>query len=116
MLQLNKDIKTQSFKDLIAAEPKVMLSDSVPKDVIELLELEIAKCRDSARLLKLICLISLTNNGIPKDPYNLLKKEFTDAFGIAELLRLLNLERAGILKKKESGKNLWYTLRTVLIL
>lgn len=116
MMELSKQVGTQSFKTLIAAEPRVMLADSAPKDVVDLLELEIAKCRDDSRLLRLMCLVSLTNNGVPKDACALLRKEFVDAFGVSELLRLLNLERAGLLKKKESGKNLWYTLRTVMVM
>lgn len=93
----------QSFKHMLNMEPKIVMADGLPKDVMECLELEIAKCEEKTRLLRLLCLLSLTQNGLPKDYYNLITKEFVDAFGIEELLRILNLERAGLLKRQEKG-------------
>eukprot|EP01022_Parablepharisma_sp_SALTPOND_P014660 TRINITY_DN2012_c0_g1_i1.p2 TRINITY_DN2012_c0_g1~~TRINITY_DN2012_c0_g1_i1.p2 ORF type:complete len:503 (-),score=63.72 TRINITY_DN2012_c0_g1_i1:2036-3544(-) len=102
-----------NFKQMVSMEPKVILADTLPKEVIDFLELEIAKCEEKERLLRLLCLLSLTNNGLPKDAYNLLMKEFIDAFGIAELMRVLNLEKVGLLKKKESGGLQWGLIKTV---
>ncbi len=102
-----------NFKQMVSMEPKIMLAEGVPKDVIEFLELEIAKCEEKARLLRLLCLTSLMNNGIPKESYALLTKEFIDAFGISELMRILNLERVGLIKKKETGGLQWNLLKSV---
>jgi len=111
--QLGKLVIKHSFKQMVSMEPKIILADSVPKDVLEFLDIEIAKCEDKPRLLRLLCLISIINNGIPKDNYASLTKEFVDAFGISELMRIMNLERVGILKKKESGGLQWGLLKSV---
>ena len=109
---LDKQIIKHTFKQLLEIEPRIINASDAAKDVLEFLELEIAKCEEKTRLLRLLCLYSLTQNGIPKDQYALLTKEFVDAFGIAELLRILNLERAGVLKRKEGASN-WTTIRDV---
>lgn len=102
----------QSFKHLLNLEPKIVQANQMPKDVLDSLELEIAKCDEKTRLLRIMCLLSLTQNGLPKDTYNLLTKEFVDAFGISELMRIMNLERAGLLKRQEKGTN-FSTLRDI---
>jgi hypothetical protein len=109
---LDKQISKHTFKQLLGMEPKIINAADAAKDVLDFLELEIAKCEEKTRLMRLLCLYSLTQNGIPKDQYQLLTKEFVDAFGIAELLRVLNLERAGILKRKE-GSSTWASVRDV---
>ncbi len=102
-----------NFKQMVALEPKIILADSFPKEVVAALELEIAKCEEKTRLLRLLCLLSLTNNGIPKDSYALLTKEFVDAFGVSELMRILNLERVGLLKRKETDALQWNFVKSV---
>ena len=104
-------VDKHSFKQLAEMEPKIIMSDEFPKDVPGFLEMEIAKCEEKTRLLRLMCLLSLVGNGLPKDVYTTLTKEFVDAFGITEMLRLLNLERAGILRKEKSGGIPWKNVR-----
>eukprot|EP00826_Nyctotherus_ovalis_P036074 TRINITY_DN3169_c0_g1_i3.p1 TRINITY_DN3169_c0_g1~~TRINITY_DN3169_c0_g1_i3.p1 ORF type:complete len:209 (-),score=40.44 TRINITY_DN3169_c0_g1_i3:168-749(-) len=43
---------------------------------------------------------SLTLGGLSKDKYNLLGKEVVARFGSEEIMRLINLNKAGLLKKK----------------
>ena len=88
-------------------EPKIINSEIPPKEATEFFEIEIAKCEEKTRLLRLLCLFSVTNNGIPKDHFATLTKEYIDAFGVSELLRIMNLERVGILKQKQSGGIEW---------
>ena len=99
---------------MVAIEPEIMTADSTPKGVIKFIEAEMAKCKEKTRLLRLICLLSLTCYGLHDDVYDLLRKEFIDAFGISELLRILNLERVGILKKKKGSASEWRNLRKVI--
>ena len=114
-MYLDKQVVKHTFKQLLGMEPRIINASDAAKEVLEFLELEIAKCEEKTRLLRLLCLYSLTQNGIAKEQYALLTKEFIDAFGIAELLRILNLERAGILKRRESGGVSWSNIRDVPI-
>ena len=99
---LDSQVRLPAFKKSIEMAFKIITSHDFPKDVVHDLETEIAKCTDRKYLLKNLCLLSLINNGIPKDIYNLLTREFVDAFGISEMLRLLNLERTGILRRDKT--------------
>jgi len=107
---LDSLVAKQSFKQLMEIEPKLIQADDFPKDVAGQLEVEIAKCEQKTKLLRLLCLTSLVSQKFPKDVYNTLVKEYVDAFGIAEYLRILNLERAGILRKEKPGPG-WKTIR-----
>jgi len=93
----------QSFKHMLNMEPKIVQANAMPKEILESLELEIAKCEDRTKILRILCLLSVTQNGLSKESYAYLTKEFADAFGIAELMRIMNLERAGLLKRQEKG-------------
>ena len=54
------------------------------------------------RLLRLLCLQSLTNGGIKTSRYDLLKREVVQTYGYEYLFLLQNLEKMGMLKKRES--------------
>ncbi len=97
-------------------EPKVITPEEFPKEVPVQLELEIAKCEEKTRILRILCLLSVTHNGLPKDVYTTIFKEFVDAFGQEELLRLMNLERAGVFHRERSNPLEWKNLREVLAL
>ena len=110
LAHLDSLVAKSSFKQILEMEFKVINSDDYPKEVVQALELEIAKCEGESHLLRIMCLLSLISNGLPKDVYNMLTKEFVDAFGIAEVLRIMNLERAGILRKERTGV-VWKNVR-----
>ena len=54
------------------------------------------------RLLRLLCLQSLTNGGIKTSRYDVLKREVVQTYGYEYLFLLQNLEKMGMLKKRES--------------
>ena len=103
LAHLDAQVAKTAFKQVLEMEIKMITSDDVPKEVIQTLEMEISKCENRTQLLRIMCLLSLVNNGLSKDTYNSLTKEFVDAFGISELMRILNLDRAGILRKERTA-------------
>ncbi len=103
----------RNFRELLGMEPRVISPEEFPKEVPAQLELEISKCEDKTRLLRILCLLSVVHNGLPKDWYNTMFKEFVDAFGPEELLRLMNLERAGIFHRERPIGFQWRDLRDV---
>jgi len=54
------------------------------------------------RLLRLLCLQSLTSGGIKASKYEPLKREVVQTYGYEYLFVLQNLEKVGLLKKRES--------------
>eukprot|EP00638_Chattonella_subsalsa_P007875 CAMPEP_0117767068 /NCGR_PEP_ID=MMETSP0947-20121206/21366_1 /TAXON_ID=44440 /ORGANISM="Chattonella subsalsa, Strain CCMP2191" /LENGTH=652 /DNA_ID=CAMNT_0005590601 /DNA_START=6 /DNA_END=1964 /DNA_ORIENTATION=- len=68
------------------------------------------------QVLRLLCLQSITGDGVQK--YEFIKREFIQTYGYEYMFTLANLERLGMLKKKESwgdsGGGRWNTLRRTL--
>jgi hypothetical protein len=51
-------------------------------------------------VLRLVVLLSVCNGGLPRKQYDALRAELLAAYGHEQLLALLNLERAGLLKQQ----------------
>jgi len=99
-VHLDELVNKQIFKHLLNLEVTV-ISRSKPYDtIITALEKEIPIIEDAERVLRILCLLSLTSDGLPKDKYNSLMKMFVAKYGIEESLRLINLERAGLFKER----------------
>eukprot|EP00850_Spirogloea_muscicola_P018861 SM000177S03194 [mRNA] locus=s177:293522:299055:+ [translate_table: standard] len=52
-------------------------------------------------VLRMACLLSLTNGGLPKKQYDFLRREILHSYGFEHLGTLDNLEKAGLLKKQD---------------
>ncbi|KAL7521837.1 hypothetical protein ACHAWX_006525 [Stephanocyclus meneghinianus] len=68
----------------------------------EVLEDLIASGEPPYRWLRLLCLQSLTSNGIKATRYDSLRKEVVQTYGYEFLLVLNDLEKAGFLRKRET--------------
>ncbi len=68
----------------------------------EVIEDLIASQYPPLRVLRLLCLQSLTSGGIKASKYEPLKREVVQAYGYEYLFVLQNLEKVGLLRKKES--------------
>eukprot|EP00826_Nyctotherus_ovalis_P053979 TRINITY_DN7048_c0_g5_i4.p1 TRINITY_DN7048_c0_g5~~TRINITY_DN7048_c0_g5_i4.p1 ORF type:complete len:567 (+),score=191.38 TRINITY_DN7048_c0_g5_i4:1105-2805(+) len=110
LAHLDTLVAKPGFKQVLEMEIKTITADDVSREVMQNLEMEITKCENRTQLLRVMCLLSLVNNGLSKEQYNTLTKEFVDAFGISELMRILNLDRAGILRKEKTGAA-WKSLK-----
>ena len=84
------------FHDL---EMMIMTVDT-SKNIAEILEYDCLQLESKERIMRLFILLNLTQ-GISQKYYDRIVKAFIDAFGVEELIRILNLERAGLLKRKE---------------
>lgn len=111
---IDKLLTRPSIKRIQSMEPNIIFSDRAPQNVMEFLELEMTKCTEKTRLLRLLCLLSLTQNGIPKEFYAIIAKEIVEAFGLSEFIRLINMERCGFLKRTASVGN-WSYIRKVFM-
>ena len=77
----------------------MLLSSFYPPSLQEFYENEMGKHCSYYNLLRLICLESLTQNGIKSKQYDYLKKEFLSVYGYQNLILWNNLEKLKILKK-----------------
>ena len=91
-----------------------MVGDLEP-NLMERFELEIANGDERIKIYRLLCLLSLTCNGIKPKQYELLARELVQAFGIKEIICLINMEKAGLLKRNEKKSNNWESIRKVYI-
>ena len=107
---LDEQVRSQTFKQMVTMEAQAIVNEEGQKELAQSLEFEILKCREKTRLLRVLCLLSLVMNGLPKDLYNTLTKIFVEAFGISEVLRIMNLEKAGILRKDRTGSS-WKSIK-----
>ena len=68
----------------------------------EMIEDLIASQYPPYRVLRLLCLQSFTSGGIKASKYDFLKREVVQTYGYEYLFLLQNLEKIGLLRKKES--------------
>jgi len=52
-------------------------------------------------VLRIVCLLSVTNNGIPPKNFEILRQELIHSYGYGIMITLQNLEKVGLLKKQE---------------
>eukprot|EP01017_Pseudomicrothorax_dubius_P039277 TRINITY_DN599_c0_g4_i2.p1 TRINITY_DN599_c0_g4~~TRINITY_DN599_c0_g4_i2.p1 ORF type:complete len:514 (+),score=148.27 TRINITY_DN599_c0_g4_i2:30-1571(+) len=96
-------LPSHSYLSNFKIEQGVFLGDksSVTLDHIELM---IAKGLPFRKVLKMLCLRSLMDNGIKKESLLFLKREILQTYGYEHLFTLVNLEKVGLLRKQE-GKS-----------
>jgi len=63
----------------------------------------IVKQKPLNSILRLICLLNVTLNGLPINLYNNLRKEIVHSYGHETLLTLNNLEYAGLIRKQKNN-------------
>ncbi len=72
------------------------------------------------RVIKLLCIQSLTSGGIRAGRYDQIRRSIAQTYGFECLFTLCNLERSGLLKRKEAllvvetGNSNWQNLRKML--
>uniref|UniRef100_A0A453K2F5 Uncharacterized protein n=1 Tax=Aegilops tauschii subsp. strangulata TaxID=200361 RepID=A0A453K2F5_AEGTS len=64
-------------------------------------------------VLRLLVLFSLTNAGLPRKNFDYLRREILHSYGFEHMPLLYNLEKAGLVKRRESRSN-WAVIRRAL--
>eukprot|EP00826_Nyctotherus_ovalis_P050983 TRINITY_DN6323_c0_g1_i9.p2 TRINITY_DN6323_c0_g1~~TRINITY_DN6323_c0_g1_i9.p2 ORF type:complete len:231 (+),score=76.23 TRINITY_DN6323_c0_g1_i9:85-777(+) len=107
---LDTQVASSEFKQMVTMQLQAITTEEGLKEVAQSLELEMLKCKEKTKLLRVLCLLSLLANPLPKDVYHAATKTFVEVFGVSEALRLMNLERAGVLRREKSGPS-WKSLK-----
>eukprot|EP00455_Lapot_gusevi_P054621 TRINITY_DN8788_c0_g2_i3.p1 TRINITY_DN8788_c0_g2~~TRINITY_DN8788_c0_g2_i3.p1 ORF type:complete len:576 (+),score=176.77 TRINITY_DN8788_c0_g2_i3:83-1729(+) len=110
--RISDETRTSKFRRRLDAEQS-MLSGSEDFPVEEYVEECISKREPLPRVLRLLALLSLTNNGIKAKKYDYLKHEILQTYGFEYLFTLHNMERLGLIKRNDS-RNTWSIVRRQL--
>ncbi|KAI5088633.1 vacuolar protein sorting-associated protein 33B [Silurus meridionalis] len=95
----------QDFQELLKTEHS-LLEDFEVRECIGFIEEHINRQVSMIESLRLLCLLSLTENGLlPKD-YRSLKAQYLQSYGIEHLLTFANLRQIGLLVEQQPGEAL----------
>ena len=102
---INTLINNFDYTDWLNLEQSIIYGEST-KEMIENLQLMMAKGVDKDNILRLIALITITNSGIKDKVYQELFQQYIECYGFEEMNTLLNMEEMGLFRKKQ-GKYDW---------
>lgn len=98
---MNSKINDFDYADCLNLEQGIIIGENI-KEVIESLILLMAKGVEKDNILRLFCLLSVTQSGLKDKVYQELLKQYIDCYGFEEMNVLLNLEEMGLFMKKQS--------------
>ncbi|XP_057695776.1 vacuolar protein sorting-associated protein 33B isoform X2 [Corythoichthys intestinalis] len=95
----------QDFQELLKTEHSLLEGFDI-RDCISFIEEHINMQVSMIESLRLLCLLSLTENGLlPKD-YRSLKTQYLQSYGVDHLLTFANLKQSGLLVEQQQGETL----------
>ncbi|KAK2854276.1 hypothetical protein Q5P01_006937 [Channa striata] len=95
----------QDFQELLKTEHSLLEGFEI-RECISFIEEHIIRQVSMIESLRLLCLLSITENGLlPKD-YRSLKSQYLQSYGVDHLLTLANLRQLGLLVEQQPGETL----------
>ncbi|XP_031704570.1 vacuolar protein sorting-associated protein 33B [Anarrhichthys ocellatus] len=95
----------QDFQELLKTEHSLLEGFEI-RESISFLEEHISRQVSMMESLRLLCLLSITENGLlPKD-YRSLKAQYLQSYGMDHLLTFANLKQLGLLVEQPTGETL----------
>ncbi|XP_016307390.1 vacuolar protein sorting-associated protein 33A [Sinocyclocheilus anshuiensis] len=112
--ELIKDITTsEDFFDSLTVEQEFMTGVDTDK-ASTYIEDCIAQKDPLIKILRLVCMQSVCNNGLKQKVLDYYKKEILQTYGYKHILTLKNLEKVGLLKPQSTMRNNYPTIRKTL--
>uniref|UniRef100_A0A674ERE2 Vacuolar protein sorting-associated protein 33A n=1 Tax=Salmo trutta TaxID=8032 RepID=A0A674ERE2_SALTR len=112
--ELIKDITTsEAFFDNLTVEQEFMTGVDTDK-VNTYIEDCIAQKDPLIKILRLVCMQSVCNNGLKQKLLDYYKREILQTYGYEHMLTLNNLEKTGLLKPQTGTRNNYPTIRKTL--
>ncbi|XP_069840348.1 vacuolar protein sorting-associated protein 33B [Dendropsophus ebraccatus] len=93
------------FQELLKTEHSLLEGFDI-RECINLIEEHINRQVSPIESLRLLCLLSLTENGLIGKDYRSLKTQYLQSYGPEHLLTFSNLKRAGLLTEQVPGETL----------
>ena len=101
--------KNAFFNQTLDVEHAIIMGES-DNSTFDYIERMIGQMEPLTTVLRLLCLLSVTQNGIKAKLFDFFRREIVQTYGYEHLLTLYNLERTGLLRKQESKSN-WNQLK-----
>jgi hypothetical protein len=98
---INTQINNFDYSDCLSLEQSIIYGENT-REMMETLELLMAKGVERDNILRLFALCSVTQSGLKEKVYQELYKEYVDCYGFEEMNTLLNMEEMGLFVKKQS--------------
>ncbi|XP_063301725.1 vacuolar protein sorting-associated protein 33B [Pelobates fuscus] len=95
----------QDFQDFLKTEHSLLEGFDI-RESISFIEEHINRQVSPIESLRLLCLLSITENGLITKDYRSLKTQYLQSYGPAHLLTFWNLKRAGLLIEQVPGDTL----------
>ncbi|XP_028298073.1 vacuolar protein sorting-associated protein 33B-like [Gouania willdenowi] len=102
----------QDFQELLKTEHS-MLEGFDLRESITYIEEHIIRQVSVVESLRLMCLLSLTENGLQSKDYRSLKTQYLQSYGYEHLLTFSNLKQLGLLTEQQTGDTLTVMENTV---
>ncbi|KAK9915301.1 hypothetical protein WJX75_007269 [Coccomyxa subellipsoidea] len=107
---VNRAIAAPAFRARVSVEQSLLDGHGLDASA-ESIEEMMCNEEDLFVVLRLMCLLSLTQGGVPKKYYDALRKEVLHSYGHEYMLMLSKLQDAGLLVKHEGGKGNFTALK-----
>ncbi|XP_056088767.1 vacuolar protein sorting-associated protein 33A [Rhinichthys klamathensis goyatoka] len=112
--ELVKDITiSEAFFESLTVEQEFMTGVDTDK-VSTYIEDCIAQKDPLIKILRLVCMQSVCNNGLKQKVLDYYKKEILQTYGYEHILTVKNLEKVGLLKPQSTMRNNYPTIRKTL--
>uniref|UniRef100_A0A673L6G5 Vacuolar protein sorting-associated protein 33A n=1 Tax=Sinocyclocheilus rhinocerous TaxID=307959 RepID=A0A673L6G5_9TELE len=105
-------VSSEDFFDSLTVEQEFMTG--VDTDKVTYIEDCIAQKDPLIKILRLVCMQSVCNNGLKQKVLDYYKKEILQTYGYKHILTLKNLEKVGLLKPQSTMRNNYPTIRKTL--
>jgi hypothetical protein len=92
--EINKHIGKRSFRKLVKTQQAIILNEN-ESATYEYIEELIYKQSSITKVLRMLCLMSVVQNGIYYKRYDSIRKEILQSYGYEAILTLNNLEKLG---------------------
>ena len=101
--------KNVFFNQTLDVEHSIIMGET-DQGTFDYIERLIGEMEPLTTVLRLLCLLSVTQNGIKGKLFDFFRREIVQTYGYQHLLTLYNLEKTGLLRKQES-KSSWNQLK-----
>ncbi|XP_053128403.1 vacuolar protein sorting-associated protein 33B [Hemicordylus capensis] len=95
----------QDFQELLKAEHALLEGFSI-RESLSFIEEHIARQVSPIESLRMLCLLSITENGLSPKDYRSLKTQYLQSYGPEHLLTFQNLKHLGLLTEQVAGETL----------
>lgn len=115
---IKRQSESMEFRDLWQFERGILEGDTSLEEIEDLICGDVARC-ELYRILRMLCLQSVTNGGIRAAKLDPVRRLIIQTYGYEHMYTMLNLEKAGLIRRKETvfeGTSVWQAVRKSLAL